>query len=125
MENQQKWLTDKLIGKWMDKDHIIDTVLMESLIHYFDVEMGGNLGCLQEDAWKAEFEAGHVDEEYVQGYAELHKAYDYVKFERPKLEAQIESMDACQSRYNLMMELEKKDEEIIPLIFKNRHRLWT
>ncbi len=38
--NKQKWLTDKLSGEWMDKDMIIETVLVECLRHFVEEEKG-------------------------------------------------------------------------------------
>jgi hypothetical protein len=38
--NKQKWLTDKLSGEWMDKDAIIETVLVECLRHFVEEEKG-------------------------------------------------------------------------------------
>lgn len=127
MENRQKWLTDKIAGEWRDKDHIIDTVLMECLIHYVEDELGGIIP--DEEYWKLVIDNGEVAREYADAknkiYSDIRKAYDYVKIERPKLEKQIENMDACQSCFSLMDELEKRDDEIMEIIFKNRHYMWT
>jgi hypothetical protein len=40
MKNQQKWLTSKLKGSWVDKDGLLEICIFESLVHFVEKERG-------------------------------------------------------------------------------------
>lgn len=127
-KNQQKWLTDKIKGDWMDKDHIIGIVLFESLIHYVEKENGLNLP--QYD-WSDDLRKNHVTQEQVNVFKkrqkELKNAYLYLKNERPALEHQVENWDGTNVNEYLTLEesLFKKDTKIMNIIVKYRGYLWN
>lgn len=127
-KNQQKWLTDKIKGDWMDKDHIIGIVLFESLIHYVEKENGLNLP--QYD-WYDDLRKNHVTQEQVNVFKkrqkELKNAYLYLKNERPALEHQVENWDGTNVNEYLTLEesLFKKDTKIMNIIVKYRGYLWN
>lgn len=127
-KNQQKWLTDKIKGDWMDKDQIIGIVLFESLIHYVEKENGLNLP--QYD-WYDDLRKNHVTQEQVNVFKkrqkELKNAYLYLKNERPALEHQVENWDGTNVNEYLTLEesLFKKDTKIMNIIVKYRGYLWN
>ncbi len=127
-KNQQKWLTDKIKGDWMDKDHIIEIVLFESLIHYVEKENGLNLP--QYD-WSDDLRKNHVTQEQVNVFKkrqkELKNAYLYLKNDRPALEHQVENWDGTNVNEYLTLEesLFKKDSKIMNTIIKYRGYMWT
>lgn len=127
-KNRQKWLTDKIKGDWMDKDHIIEIVLFESLIHYVEKENG--LNPPQYD-WSDDLRKNHVTQEQVNVFKkrqkELKNAYLYLKNERPALEHQVENWDGTNVNEYLTLEesLFKKDTKIMNTIVKYRGYLWN
>jgi hypothetical protein len=88
---RQKWLTQTIPNTWCDKTTLIPHLLFECLVHYVEQEKG-----LQDQLdWSQDLKEGYVTQQYVEGIvkrdAELRKAYNYIKFERPELEYQLEN----------------------------------
>lgn len=129
MKNQQKWLTDKLKGAWMDKDLIIEIVLFESLVNFVEEEKGlENI----DYGWTEELEKGHVSEEYVENLAlcqrELMHAYKYIKEKRPKMIKELEELlngDDVKKYFELVKEIQDEDTVIMTIIVEHRGFLWT
>jgi len=129
-KNRQKWLTDQISGDWIDKDYIIETVLVQCLFDYVEKEKKGVLpdrGYYDED-----LAAGHVSEGYAeQSYAwndEVRKVYAYFKTERVELEKEIdEAFDTNEIQRAIKAEndLYERDTEMLNVIVKYRGYMWT
>ena len=129
-KNRQKWLTDQISGDWIDKDYIIETVLVQCLFGYVEQEKNGQLpdrGYYDED-----IKAGHVTEDYAKkSYAwndAIRKVYAYFKTERAALEKEIDdAFDAneIQRAIKAKNDLYKRDTEMLNVIVKYRGYMWT
>jgi len=127
-KNQQKWLTDKLKGDWMDKELIIEIALFESLIHYVEKEDGLNDAAYD---YSYELEKGHIDQKTANAnkkrQKELKNAYLYLKNERPALQYQVDNWGGTNVNEYLILEESflKKDTKIMNTIIKYRGYLWN
>jgi hypothetical protein len=127
-KNQQKWLTDKLKGDWIDKDSIIEIVLFDSLIHYVEKEDGLNDICYD---FSEELQKGHVRQDTVDAIKlrqkELNDVYFYLKNERPTLKNQVDEWVGTNINEFITLEdsLLDKDTELMNTIVKYRGYLWT
>jgi hypothetical protein len=129
-KNRQKWLTDKISGDWIDKDYIIETVLVQCLFHYVEHELEGvipNRGYYDED-----LKAGYVSEGYVERNNacndEIRKAYAYFKNERVILEEEIDKHFAANEIHRATdaeTVLYNRDSEMLNIIVKYRGYMWT
>jgi hypothetical protein len=127
-KNQQKWLTDKLQGDWIDKDSIIEIVLFDSLIHYVEKEDGLNDICYD---FSEELQKGHVRQDTVDAIKlrqkELNDVYLYLKNERPTLKNYVDNWNGTNIDEFITLEdsLLDKDTELMNTIVKYRGYLWT
>jgi hypothetical protein len=127
-KNQQKWLTDKLQGDWIDKDAIIEIVLFDSLIHYVEKEDGLNDICYD---FSEELQKGHVRQDTVDAIKlrqkELNDVYFYLKNERPTLKNQVDEWGGTNIDEFITLEdsFLNKDTELMNTIVKYRGYLWT
>lgn len=127
-KNQQKWLTDKLQGDWIDKDSIIEIVLFDSLIHYVEKEDGLNDVCYD---FSEELQKGHVRQDTVDAIKlrqkELNDVYLYLKNERPTLKNYVDNWNGTNIDEFITLEdsLLDKDTELMNTIVKYRGYLWT
>jgi len=105
--NKQKWLTDRLSGGWLDKDAIIEIVLLECLRHFVEEEKG----LIDPADFSEEIERGFLSVDQV---AVLQERYD-----------DLSSAYECVSgKYNLFQELEGKDDALAK-IWKHYKAMWT
>lgn len=133
---RQKWLIKKIPNHWMDKDGLIELVLFECLIHYVEQEVG-----LQDKLdWDEELKNGFISEEYVANVksidGRLREAYDYVKYERPKLQKalddsypEFDAKGTYEELYGetnrLEQEICSKDTKAMQTIVELRQYMWT
>jgi hypothetical protein len=127
MKNQQRWLTNKLKGTWMDKDALLEICLFESLVHYVEEERGlrDNL----DELFKEELEKGHVTQETVdliktrEGL--LKQCYDWIKVERPEIVKILDTIEDWKEYEKIEKELYDEDSEVMRIIIEQRGYLWT
>lgn len=152
---RQKWLTKKIPKEWCDKPELMRDLLFEFLINYVESENG-----LQDDQgfWDKEVESGHVSKEYadeiLKDDCNLRFAYDYIKKERPKLEAKRDAAypprrdleelfvpvegtnwlrmvtteeedKAYEKVREIESEIDHRDEDVLKIILKYRKIMWT
>jgi hypothetical protein len=84
---QQRWLTGVIPRTYCDKVELVPRVLFAILVDFVEKEKG--LSQLDMN-WSKEVVDGHVTQNYVDDihttYGELRDAYNYVKYERDKLQ---------------------------------------
>lgn len=84
---QQRWLTRVIPRTYCDKVELVPRVLFAILIDFVEKEKG--LSQLDMN-WSKELADGHVTQSYIDDihttYGELRDAYNYVKYERDKLQ---------------------------------------
>ena len=127
MKNQQRWLTNKLKGTWMDKDALLEICLFESLVHYVEEERGlrDNL----DELFKEELEKGHVTQETVdliktrEGL--LKQCYDWIKVERPEIVKILDTIEDWKEYEKIEKELYDEDSEVMRIIIQQRGYMWT
>jgi hypothetical protein len=125
MKNAQKWLTDKISGKYKDKDQIIEIVLFQCLINYVEIELEG----------KIELDKINSNNSWNKFYAELKENYDVAKNIIPELAKKerilsntiIENKDCLDFSgiRKLDDETEERKNKILAWVVKNRGFLWT
>jgi hypothetical protein len=127
MKNQQRWLTNKLKGTWMDKDALLEICLFESLVHYVEKERGlrDNL----DELFKEELEKGHVTQETVdliktrEGL--LKHCYDWIKVGRPEIVKILDTIEDWKEYEKIEKELYDEDSEVMRIIIQQRGYMWT
>ena len=126
MKNQQKWLTDKLKGDWMDKDGLLEICIFESLIHFVEEEEGLSQGDLD---WSKDIESGFVNQAYVdriKAREELLKhCYDCIKVKRVEIQKLIDSIEDWKEYERIEKELYDEDSEVMRIIIEQRGYMWT
>lgn len=126
MKNQQKWLTSKIKGDWMDKDKLLEICIFESLVHYVDKEKG--LEHWGAD-WDKEIADGHVSQEYVDRIRAreeiLKHCYDWIKVKRVEIEKILESIEDWREYQRVEKELYDEDSEVMRIIIEQRGYMWT
>jgi hypothetical protein len=126
MKNQQRWLTNKLKGTWMDKDALLEICLFESLVHYVEKEKG--LEHWGAD-WDKEIANGHVDQIYVDDIkardALIKHCYVWIKVDRLKIVKNLETIEDWREYERVENELYDKDSEVMRIIIQQRGYLWT
>ena len=127
MKNQQKWLTGKLKGTWMDKDALLEICIFESLVHFVENERGlrDNL----DELFKEEIEKGHVTRETVDLIKNreglLKHCYDWIKVERIEIQKLLDSIKDWKEHERIEKELYDEDSEVMRIIIEQRGYLWT
>jgi hypothetical protein len=127
MKNQQRWLTNKLKGTWMDKDALLEICLFESLVHYVEEERGlrDNL----DELFKEELEKGHVTQETVdlikarEGL--LKQCYDWIKVGRSEIVKILDTIEDWKEYEKIEKELYDEDSEVMRIIIQQRGYMWT
>lgn len=126
MKNQQKWLTSKLKGDWIDKDKIIETTIFESLVHFVEEEKG--LGVINYD-WKEEIEKGDISKEEVARIKAIENLsmchYEYITKTRPAVKKDLENIDDWKEYESVEKMLYDEDTAVMKSIIENRGYLWT
>jgi hypothetical protein len=128
MKNQQRWLTNKLKGTWMDKDALLEICLFESLVHYVEEEERGLRDNLDE-LFKEELEKGHVTQETVdliktrEGL--LKQCYDWIKVGRSEIVKILDTIEDRKEYEKIEKELYDEDSEVMRIIIEQRGYLWT
>lgn len=126
MKNQQKWLTNKLKGTWIDKDGLLKICIFESLVHYVEKEKG--LEHLGAD-WDKEISDGHVSQGYVDDLkargALIKRCYNWIKVDRLKIAKNLETIEDWREYERVENELYTEDSEMMRIIIEHRGYLWT
>lgn len=126
MKNQQKWLTNKLKGTWIDKDGLLEICIFESLVQYVEKEKG--LEHLGAD-WDKEIADGHVSQGYVDDLkareALIKRCYNWIKVDRLKIVKNLETIEDWREYERVENELYDKDSEVMRIIIEQRGYLWT
>lgn len=139
---RQKWLTKVIPNHWCDKTELVPLLLLAILIDFVEKENG--LDQLTID-WESE--RAFVSQEYIDAvmtnYGELKEAYEYIKHERPILQAAHDEsypeIDLSNGRFGtkepyeiayrennrLEKELQDKDLKAMMTIVKHHQLLWT
>jgi len=145
MRNEQKWLTDKISGVYLEKDNIIEIVLFQCIIDYVEVELDGKIKLQKIEENDA---TPKLTEKWNQFYTELKEHYNIIKNTIPKMEKNsadlfdkislgddnitfIPSFEG--DNINLFFsqiwkiddEIEKIKDEVLTWIVKNRGFLWS
>lgn len=129
-KNQQKWLTDHILGDWKDKDTIIECVLVQCLFHYVEHELSGVIpdrGYYDDDLAAGRVSLSYVEKSYAY-YDVIRQAYRYFKDERSLLETEIEdAFDKNEIARAIEAEttLYDRDTEMLSAIVKYRGYMWT
>ncbi len=127
MKNQQKWLTSKLKGSWVDKDGLLEICIFESLVHFVEKERGlcDNL----DELYKEQLEKGYVTQETVdliktrEGL--LKHCYDWIKVERVEIQKLLDSIEDWREYERIEQELYDEDSAVMKIIIEQRGYLWT
>ena len=127
MKNQQKWLTSKLKGSWVDKDGLLEICIFESLVHFVEKERGlrDNL----DELYKEQLEKGYVTQETVdliktrEGL--LKHCYDWIKVERVEIQKLLYSIEDWKEYERIEQELYDEDSAVMKIIIEQRGYLWT
>jgi hypothetical protein len=90
LKPKQRWLYRKIPNHFCDKVELIKICIFESFIHFVEVEKG------IEYIWHDEYEKDpYVSPEYKEHYKNLKSQFDeiynYIKYERPILEQQLDA----------------------------------
>ena len=123
--NKQKWLTDKLRGKWLDKDLIIEITLIECLRHYVEEEKG-----LEHRKYLAEQAAltKKMTNEGIarlQGvYDDLSSAYEYIIAKYDKQDEEMEHLTVGQMFAVADKQLKETDDAVAKIL-KHYREMWT
>lgn len=123
---RQKWLTNKIGRRWVDKIELVSLVAFESIIHFIEKEKA-----FEHIEWNATPEHKKAAEEFK-------RAYKYVKINIPILEEKNEklyknrisqSVANCEEIMDKIrendIEIEWMTQEVVEIIAKYRNFLWT
>jgi hypothetical protein len=84
---RQKWLTSKIPKHWQDKPELLRDIMFAIFVNYIEDECNGKL---DPDEFNNDLANGYISLKYVEEHVkrsnELNEIYNYIKFERPKLE---------------------------------------
>ncbi len=123
--NKQKWLTDKLRGKWLDKDAIIEITLIECLRHYVEEEKG-----LEHRKYLAEQAAltKKMTNEGIarlQGvYDDLSSAYEYIIAKYDKQDEEMADLTVGQI-FAASDRQQQETDDAVAKILKHYREMWT
>ncbi len=134
---RQKWITKKIPRTWVDKDTLLEIVVLESLKHYCaeDGEDCFNVLSCDSPEWQAEFmrQVRHHNELATQKLVALQKELDAEWDSVPHRSLEDiqkgTSKDDYDKMYGKIDRLEKEiydlQTEIMVWVVKNRNGLWT
>ena len=141
MKNHQKWLTEKIKGKYIENEDLIRIVMFETFLYYVKEELSvmaifrdkkGKKITVDEFfdyTWKKDIENGYTTKEQVKSYIsrqkELKKAYYYITEEREILNKEFYRTMHLDEAESLEKEIEQKDQRTLGIILKHRLTLWT
>ena len=122
--NKQKWLCDKLSGKWLDKDAIIEITLIECLRHYVEEENG-----LRDPAdYKEEIANGLIGNKQAaalqERYDDLSSAYEYIITKYDKQDEEMANLTVGQMFAASDRQL-KETNDAVAKIWKHYQKMWT
>lgn len=127
---RQKWLTKHISNSWMDKDHIIEVLLPQILIHYVEKE-------LKLDIYTDSFTTTSEDGGLSRFLEQLQGNYKIIKLIIPDLENQIQNIYLNmpedrglagvehQKIITIQTEIYSLHTEVFYWIIKNRGQLWS
>jgi hypothetical protein len=128
--SSQHWLIKQIPRNYQDKPELITLLLFAILVDYVETEKG--LNNIDYD-WEEELALGWVCQQYVEEVQSRNKSlmdtYNYIKFERPIMEKQLEKIindDEIEDQYFSYEQLcNEKDAQALQIIVKNAPFLWT
>ena len=123
--NKQKWLTDKLHGKWLDKDLIIEITLIECLRHYVEEEKGlENRKYLIEQATLTKKMTNEVIARLQDVYDDLSSAYEYIIAKYDKQDEEMADLTVGQI-FAASDRQQQETDDAIAKIWKHYQKMWT
>jgi uncharacterized protein YaaN involved in tellurite resistance len=132
---RNKWLTKKVPRTWVDKDTILEIVVLESLKHYVDPEGEDCMNVINTEC-----------EEQREFYADVKRNYELITQKLPALQKELDAewdnvphrtladlnkstKDDYERMYGKINRLEQEiydlQTEIMVWVVKNRNGLWT
>lgn len=122
--NKQKWLTDKLRGKWLDKDLIIEITLIECLRHFVEEEKGlKNPADYQEEIAK-EWIGNKRAVKLQEMYNDLSSAYEYIITKYDKQDEEMANLTVGQM-FAASDRQQQETDDAIAKILKHYREMWT
>ena len=123
--NKQKWLTDKLRGKWLDKDLIIEITLIECLRHYVEEEKGlENRKYLIEQATLTKKMTNEGIARLQDVYDDLSSAYEYIIAKYDKQDEEMANLTVGQILAASDRQQQETDDAVAK-IWKHYQKMWT
>ena len=123
--NKQKWLTDKLRGKWLDKDAIIEITLIECLRHYVEEEKGlENRKYLIEQATLTKKMTNEGIARLQDVYDDLSSAYEYIIAKYDKQDEEMANLTVGQILAASDRQQQETDDAVAK-IWKHYQKMWT
>lgn len=123
--NKQKWLCDKLSGKWLDKDAIIEITLIECLRHYVEEEKGlEHRKYLAEQAALTKKMTNEGVAQLQDVYDDLSSAYEYIITKYDKRDEEMEHLTVAQMFAVADKQL-KETNDAVAKIWKHYQKMWT
>ena len=123
--NKQKWLTDKLHGKWLDKDLIIEITLIECLRHYVEEEKGlENRKYLIEQATLTKKMTNEGIARLQDVYDDLSSAYEYIIAKYDKQDEEMANLTVGQILAASDRQQQETDDAVAK-IWKHYQKMWT
>ena len=128
--SSQHWLIKQIPRSYQDKPELITLLLFAILVDY--VEKEGGLNDMDYN-WDEELTLGWISQQYVEEVKArerlLMDTYNYIKFERPIMEKQLQKLLYSDNNIDQYFSYEKlcdeKDAEALQIIVKNAPFLWT
>lgn len=124
--NKQKWLTDKLSGEWMDKDMIIETVLVECLRHFVEEEKGlVDLSELNPDDRNL-YMSQRKQTDLKERFDDLSSAYEYIVEKYDNADDELSGLsNTMREMFIAVNKQTKQKDEAIAKIWRHYQGLWT
>lgn len=123
--NKQKWLTDKLRGKWLDKDLIIEITLIECLRHYVEEEKGlENRKYLAEQAALTKKMTNEGVAQLQDVYDDLSSAYEYIITKYDKQDEEMANLPVRQM-FAASNRKQQETDDAVAKIWKHYKHMWT
>jgi hypothetical protein len=124
--NKQKWLTNRLSGKWLDKDDLIEIVLLECLRHFVEEEKG----LVNPAEMVEEIERGFLSVDQVavlqQRYDDLSSAYKYIVTKYDNIEEEYNQDYDSVREFSQMIDRQAEERDAaIEKIWRHRKKMWV
>ena len=123
--NKQKWLTDKLSGEWMDKDIIIETVLVECLRHFVEEEKGlvDPYPHLNDCSL---YVSQRKQTDLQERFDDLSSAYEYIVEKYDNADDELSGLSNTMREMLIAVNKQtKQKDEAIAKIWRHYQKLWT